>query len=409
MEPKKTTLSNGLTVLTVPPINPNVSGAIFLVRSGPRFESVKTNGLSRFSTLMSMKKTRKFPTQLDLAGALDKTGAFVNFEASREYTSHYIKSYTPYFSDSLELLAEMIINPIFDMTDFSQEKQFFASEIDARERDQNSIAIDKLNSLVFQDLPISYSGVGDRTAISGLNLSDLNQFRADFYTGHNSLLVVSSSDKNIEKKVEELFSALPAGQKVNVEPIVLAPNQEHVRTIELQSPNTSIAVGFPAYARNTKEKYTQLLLDVMLSKTKGNTRMGTIFREEALASVVSSSTYHFSDTGLFVIQLASTKDLCQKAYQRVLEELDKLASNPVSEVELDTVKRFYKGNMMLGFNDVVEQLFFYGLNEFIEDKSESIESFLKKLDAVSGEDVQNVANKLFDADNLYVCMVGATN
>ena len=405
MSAKKLTLANGLSVLLIPSAQDQLSSILYLSAAGTRFEDSSSNGLTRFCALMSLKKTRDFPTQLLLADAIDRIGALVNFEINKEYTAFYAKFVSDYFDPALQILSQVIIHPLFDFDDLSREKSYFNAEIQRRSADPNSLAFDELYKLVYGDHPIGYSGIGDSRAVSMFDLNKLNQFKNNSYSVENSLLVICANIKDIEKKIDTAFAELPHSDKLVIEPISLGQKNGEVKSIKIPGNQSTIALGYPAYSRKADQKYAQLLIDVILGKTKSNTRLGTIFREEALASSIRTNVYQYSDVGLFLIQLLTSKELSQPAYNRVLEEIGKLTSSPVSQDELSKIKSYYYGTLLLSLTDPVEKAFFYGLQAMLEDNTLSEDQFFQKLNSVTPEHIQQLAAEILTEDKLSAVMV----
>ncbi len=152
-----------------------------------------------------------------------------------------------------------------------------------------------------------------------------------------------------------------------------------------------------------------LLLDTLLGKTRSNTRLMSISADEGLAYAVSSAIYLFSEIGLFTVHIRTAPKSCQKAYERVLEEISKIKQNKVSEEELAKAKNYYRGSLTISTNDPVERSFFYGLQDLLEEKVISRDEFFSTLDSVTAEQVQEIANLIFDETRLHAVMVGQTN
>ena len=403
---KTITLSNGLEVLIVPPAHKDVAAAILLTRTGSRYETSDTNGLARFCALMSMKKTEDFPTQMALLEAIDTHGLYVNVETNREYTALYTKSYAPNFHEALHVLSQMTIHQVFDRQDIENEKRYFQTEIANRQNDIQGTSLDELFRLIFKGHPIAYSGVGDKDAVSLFGENTLHDYRNQHYTAQNSLIVVCADTDTIEADLETFFAGLPAGERIESEQVQFDMHGEKEGFVSIESPNGAVALGFPAYSRNTAQKYEQLLLEILLGKTKSNMRLNPIFQEERLAQSIGTGLYQFSDVGLFVIQMMSPAAQIQRAHERVLEEVEKITLQPVSDEELQKAKGYYAGLLMLGLNDPVERAFFYGLQKLLEADVVDEKAFLERLNAVDAEAIYGVSQAILDMGNMHTVRVG---
>jgi predicted Zn-dependent peptidase len=406
MNIKKFTLSNGLPVLHVPSPQANMSTVLYLSRAGSRYETAETNGLSRFYANMSLKKTEKYFAKLALAEAVDKIGAFFNLEINKEYTAFYIKSTNQYFDTALDVMAEIITRPVFDVNDISREKSYFNSEITNRGRDPNARAGDELYQLVFVDNPLSFSGIGDSRAVGSFNLDTLINFQSRFYNAANGLLVIVSPAADIEDKIESFFGGLLPGEAQTYQPLEYFGGTTQTKMINMEIDQNYFAIGMPAYPRASEEKYGQLLLNAIMGKTKSNTRLINIAATEALAYFIGCNIFLYSDTGLFTINFRSNQVNHKNAYNRVLEEIEKIVTNPIPDEELTKIKGYYHGTLDISLSDSIETAFFYGLQEFLEKQMISKEDYIEKLEATTGEQINKIAAAIFNQSQMFVVMVG---
>ncbi len=417
-----TTLPNGLPVLQMHTPGAQVSSALFLTRAGSRFETPETDGLTRFYSIMALKRTRGFPKQLDLLEEVDRIGGFINVEANREYTAVYVKAYNPYFADALRLLGEVVVHPHFDPADIEAEKQYFLTEIQNRFSDQNGSSIDELFKKIFPDQALAYSGVGSKNAVQAFNEGTLHMYRDTYYTGLNSSLILNLGDGaethgDFEGHLHNYFGALPQGYLAMPEPVSMSSDEDKSLKIPTSTGATSIAIGFPAYSRTSPHRHAQLLIETMLSKTKSNTRFANISVEEALARSVGTSLFQFTDGGVFVIQAFGESKTSAQAHQRVLDEIERVSMVPVSPEELARAQGYYAGMFMLGLHDPVEASFFYGLQMLLDGARalpgsgtqgalKSPHDFVTSLQAVNSDEIQGVAQQIFNPGYMYTIAIG---
>ncbi len=415
------TLPNGLPLLKMQTPGAQISSALFLTRAGSRFETQETDGLTRFYSIMALKRTRGFPQQLDLLAEVDRIGGFINVEANREYTAIYVKAFNPYFADALRLLGEVVVHPHFDPGDIEAEKQYFLTEIQNRFSDQNGSSIDELFKKIFPDQALAYSGVGSKNAVQVFTDGTLHMYRDTYYTGLNSSLILNLGDGvevtgQLDEHLNTYFGALPQGQVMTPAPVSLSGDDDKSLKIPTSTGATSIAIGFPAYSRTSPHRHAQLLIETMLAKTKSNTRFANISVEEALARSVGTSLFQFTDGGVFVIQAFGESKTSAQAHQRVLDEIEKISMVPVSEEELARAQGYYAGMFMLGLHDPVESSFFYGLQMLLdgarglpgsgEGALKSQQDFTNALQAVSVDEIQGVAQQIFNPGYMFTVLIG---
>lgn len=402
---EKLTLANKLPILLVPMPGSEVTAILFLVRAGSRTETKETNGLARLYANMCLKKTKSYFDRLALSAAIDRIGAVFNLEIHKEYTAFYIKVLNRNFDQGLSLLSEVITAPSFDVNELSREKSYFQAEIANRQANPSSRAIDELNKIIFAHHPLSHSGIGDKEVIEKIKLNDLVVFGKKRYQAGNSLLVVCGQTKDIKEKLEKTFGGFPQGERFNFD-LVDQKWQSQTKVIELEIPQSYFAIGFPAFPRTSQQRFEQILLDVILGKMKSNTRLANIYSEEALAQYIRTGASMFKEVGLFTIQMISTRQKAKKAYQRIIEELEKIKQTPVSAEELTKAKGYYQGTLAMSITEPVEKAFFYGLQDLLDQQILTEKEFFSKVERTTPEKIKTVANQIFDFQRMGVVMVG---
>ncbi len=412
-------LANGLPVFQIQSPHSKISSILYLSRAGSRHESKETEGLSRFYSIMSLKRSRNFPSQLDISKELDRLGVFINIEQNREYSAVYIKAYNEYFADAVALLGDMVAHPFFDEKDIEDEKKFFMSEIQNRFSDQNGSALDEMFKLIFPEQGLAYSGIGDKHAVQAITVDALQGYHERFHTGSNSVVVMNvGGDANpsvFDPYVKEYFGALPKGELIVPQQVQLNVEGEKSIKIPTNTGASAIAIGFPAYARTSPHRIAQQLLDTILSKTKSNVRFASITIDEALARSIGSSLFQFSDGGVYALQIFAENKTAPQAHQRVLDEIEKISMTPVSDEELARAKGYYTGMQMISTHDPIELSFYYAMQMLLDDvvgadpsqhTMRSYDDFIQTVLSVTTEEVQGVAQQIFNPDYMYTAVIG---
>src|SRR6185295_1049393 len=119
---KKTTLKNGLRVLTIPMKNAQSVSVLILVGTGSKYETREINGISHFLEHMFFKGTKKRPNTLKISETLDMIGGQYNAFTSKETTGFWAKVDKKHADVALDWIADMFLNSKFDATEIEREK-----------------------------------------------------------------------------------------------------------------------------------------------------------------------------------------------------------------------------------------------------------------------------------------------
>src|SRR5581483_12205545 len=122
MEYKKTTLDNGLRILTVPMPSSESFTLTVWCHVGSRFESERIAGISHFLEHMTFKGSKKRPTAREISTAIDGIGGEFNAGTSKEWTNFYVKVSKENLETGYDVLSDMIINPLIKEEEVQREK-----------------------------------------------------------------------------------------------------------------------------------------------------------------------------------------------------------------------------------------------------------------------------------------------
>src|SRR6185369_1726980 len=129
MDYKVNKLVNGIKVLTVPMASLESVTVTIWVKTGSRYEDLKTNGISHFLEHMVFKGSLKRPSALAISEVVDSFGGEFNAGTSKDYTNFYIKARNAKLDIAMDVLSDMVINPILDAQEIEREKGTIIQEI----------------------------------------------------------------------------------------------------------------------------------------------------------------------------------------------------------------------------------------------------------------------------------------
>ncbi|MEK7111874.1 MAG: pitrilysin family protein, partial [Patescibacteria group bacterium] len=122
MKYTKTTLKNGLRVISVPLSNLESATVTVWVKTGSRLEDSRVNGISHFLEHMVFKGSKKRPTAKEIAEAVDAIGGEFNAGTSKDWTNFYIKARAGHADTAFDVLSDMVLNPILAEEEIEREK-----------------------------------------------------------------------------------------------------------------------------------------------------------------------------------------------------------------------------------------------------------------------------------------------
>lgn len=409
MEFKQSTLKNGATLITVPALHTEAATVLVLFPVGSRYETPELNGISHFIEHMMFKGTVKRPTTFILSRELDAFGADYNAYTSKDYTGYYIRADKKYLETTLDIVADMLWNSLFDDTELQREKGVIAEELHMYE-DNPLMHIDEmLEEKLFEGSPLGWKIGGTPEIIHTFTREQMVGFRDRFYTPRNMTVVVAGAvPENISERAEFYFGGHERAESNEKEFIAhtFANTDAKVVVKVKETEQAVVALGFPAYSYTDPKGYALAVLNVLLGGTMSSRLFIEVRERRGLAYMVRSDSSPYHETGMFAVEMGLMPSNIEEAVRTVREELKKLCDTPIEALELQQSKDHIRGKMTLSLENSSAVAEWYGKQWILKGLIENPEERMKKLDAVTIEDVQAVAREVFDMSKARMAVIG---
>lgn len=403
-------LSNQVKIVFFPKENCLTTALTAFVNFGIRFEDEKTQGLSTFLANILLRGSQKYPDELSLGETLDNLGAYFNVEIQKEYSAFYLKVADDKVVRAADFLAQLLTQPIFSLAEIEREKKLNQADFASRTKNASLIALDSLSKLVYQNHPLSFSGIATPNFLDTLKRDELMNLHQKYYAGANLTLAVVGEEETFQEKlaeIEKIFSVIPQGKKNSFIPFDKTNLQPQTNLFDFESDQIYGAIGYPGYERNHPLRRVLELIETILGKGRANRRLLPLYLNRTPASYVIVSNQFFSDLGFFLIQTAAPAVNIKLAYQKIIEEIEKLKTEEIKKEELERAKNIYLGSLLIQLGEPIETGFFYGLQYlFNQGKVASLKEIETQIEKITAQDIQEVTKEVFDQNKLFVSLVG---
>ena len=166
---RKTTLNNGLRVITVPIENANSVTVLILVGTGSKYETRDINGISHFLEHMFFKGTKKRPTTLKISETLDSVGGEYNAFTSKEVTGFWAKVDKKHSDVAFDWISDIFLNSKFDEKEMEREKGVIIEEMNMYLDTPTAYVGDLWEKLLYGDQPAGWMIIGGKDNILSFN------------------------------------------------------------------------------------------------------------------------------------------------------------------------------------------------------------------------------------------------
>ena len=406
------TLGNGLRVLLVE--NPTIPAIAInsTVLAGARHEPEAKAGLAIMASNLLDEGT-KTRSSFQIAEAIEATGGHLETDASFE---RVVAAATVLKQDvdlGLELVADLLINPIFPEDYVAKEKSRTLAEIASAKDRPQVVAGWAFNELVYQTHPLHRPAQGYPETIERITRADLLGFHDQFFSPNNALLSIVGDFRTSEilSLVERRFGQWTP-RNVSPASIVKPVRQKERREkfIAMAAQQANIYLGHLGIERTNPDFYALQVLDTILGGGAGFTaRIPQRLRDElglAYTTFASITMTAGIDPGRFIAYIGTSPENTRLAVEGLLNEVRRIVADPVSQGELQDAKDFLTGSFVFAFESSAQiarfliQATVYDLGF---DYGERYPGLIKD---ISADDVGRVAGKYLDSENYTLTVSG---
>lgn len=402
------TLKNGLRVVTTPMPTSQAASVNVFIGVGSRAEARRVNGVSHYLEHMLFKGTDRRPDAITIAEAIEGAGGVLNAYTGKELTCYWNQVPFDMLDIALDVVADMVLNSKMDEEEIERERTVVQQEIRRGHDQPGSWAGELLSRAVYGDQPVGWSIAGTLDTVEGLTRDDMVGHVATWYTPRNSVLSVAGNVTHAQvlALAERYLSGWDGHDTPSIlpaEPGIPADNvQVDVRDIT----QCNVAIGLRAIARLDPDRYPLTILNNILGRGMSSRLFKEVRERRGLAYSVGSSVSRHADTGTMSISMGVTSENMHEAITVSLAELRKLIDAPVPEEEMTKARDYAAGSFRLGLESAMSLGQRAGESLLMMGEIEPVEDVVASLNAVTADDVQRVARRLFHNDNLALSVVG---
>lgn len=379
-------LKNGFTVLFEKRDVPVVSVA-FAVRHGGVHEAESEKGLSHFIEHMLYKGTSKRSAK-QIASEIELSGGELNGFTSETATAFWCKLPSGNLDVGLNVLSDMVKNPLFDEKELEKERKVIFEEIKLYRDNPRMHVFDEMHKLMFEK-PFGIPLIGTTEHLNNFSRETLvEKFREVYNPSNMILLVVGNADfDELVKFAEGNFSE---GGKVSESIRVVGKNDEKIEERnDIDQANLVFSYHVPK--RNSEKCFAGALLNVLMAGGMSSRLFSEIREKRNLAYSVKGGEEINKDFAFNFIYVGTTKDSVDEVKKLIIEEFEKV-SESLSEEELSGIRNQVIGNYRIGMEDSFHQLTGL-LSAELNSRAEEFYEFEEKVNAVKLEDVKEIATK----------------
>jgi predicted Zn-dependent peptidase len=399
-----TELDDGVRVVTeaVPSVRSVTLG--LWVRTGSRDERPAQAGLSHFLEHLLFKGTERH-SAIEISEYFDGLGAVTNAATGKESTHLYGRFLDEHTRAAFDVLGEMFLKPTFP--DIDSERDVVLEEIAMYEDEPSDRVHDVLATAIFGDHPLGRRVLGRSEVIANVPIPEISAYHRSRYVGPN--LVVSAAGSVDHDTIVELARAyMPAGTGEPAEPDTSDPEGgPRLLFYPKETEQYHICFGAPGIRRNDDRRWTLGVLDSIFGGSTSSRLFREIREKRGLAYSVGSYSDNYIERGMVAMYVGTRAENVAEACEIIGRELETLRADGVSDGELSRAKEHVKGRTVLALESTPGRMSRNARSALFEMPFLSIDEIIEKVDAVSAEDVAELARELYAPERISAACIGA--
>lgn len=399
------TLANGMPVILEQMEYLRSASFGVWIRVGSVNETRKNNGISHMIEHMLFKGTKNRNSR-QLAEEITKIGGNLNAYTSKECTSFYVTALDQQLLKAVSILGDMLSASLFLEEDIEKEKGVILEEINMYEDSPEDMVHEMLQKEVWRDHPLGFIISGEKPTVMGFSREELVGYKERFYTADRMVLSLAGhfDKKEVLESLEKNFGCFSQRK----ETILIEKPVYHRSFYQKQQDMEQIHMNlaFPSIDYNNEDKYTLSILNSILGGGD-NSRLFQIIREE-LGYVYSIYSYEslFQNAGLFHIDTVLNPVNREAVFEKIMEILDTLKKQGVSQNELYCAKEQVKTELIIGSESTRTRMCNNGRSYLCRGKISSIDEVIQKMNEVDKEKIHIFLNQYFNQDDFSMSMIG---
>jgi predicted Zn-dependent peptidase len=403
---RRTVLPNGLTVLTERMEHLRSVAMGVWIKSGSRCEPAETNGISHFVEHMLFKGTRSRTAQL-IAREMDSIGGNLDAFTGKETICFNVKSLSDHVPIALDVLSDLVLNPVFAAPDIERERGVILEEIKIDEDNPDVLVHELFTQSFWKDHPLGWPILGTTKTVAGLDQKSLFDYHNDRFHGGNMVFSAAGNldhDQFVEAVVGK-FSGLAGGATLHE----LAAPEATARVVMRNKKSleqVQICLGVPAPPITDENRYTTIILNTILGGGMSSRLFQTIREDRGMVYSIYSDLSPYRDTGTLCVYAGTSAGKVIEVVDLILAEFRKLKQEPLTAEELTRAKDQVKGNILLGLESSNARMANLARQEMYFQQFFSVDEVIARINEVEAAQVQAMAQQLFDPERIAVTLLG---
>ncbi|MFN7730064.1 MAG: M16 family metallopeptidase [Bdellovibrio sp.] len=403
---KKTTLANGIRVVSEMQPESRAAALGVWVLSGTRDEASNEAGISHFLEHMVFKGTKN-RTAFQIAKSLEELGGELNAYTTREYTCYHAFVLKDHWRVALDVLSDLVNNMQLKKSDFEVERSVILQEIAMGDDSQEDMIYDHYFDKAFGKHPLGRPILGNQNSIAKMNMKQVRDRYEQHYSGPN-LIISAAGDLEHQDLVSAVEKALKRKKKTRFKVQRSKPRHAAIReVVERPGEQLHLLMGLPVTSFKDKYRFEAFIVNALLGGGMTSKLYQKVREKKGLVYTIYSSLNTFVDYGLINIYAACEPKNMVPVIKNIQTEVRALKERGVRASDIELFKTQVKGSLLLGSDDVENRMSSIGVNEMVFQEYRPVERVIEEIEAVTPKTIKEFMREYYDMEKWGLVLLGA--
>ena len=406
---RRAVLPNGLSVITEEMQHIRSVSIGIWVKTGSRDEDKQWNGISHFVEHMVFKGTQHRSAE-DIARQVDSIGGNIDAFTAKECVSFSIKVLDEHLPIALDVLSDLVLNPVFDQEDIARERGVILEEIKMDEDNPDYLVHEIFTQNFWKDHPLGRPILGTRDTVRRFERPPVVDFYKQRFSPGNFIITAAGHLKHehFVELVNKYFQGMkPVKNGFHSSPPTIVPRivLRNKKSLE----QVQICVGVPSYPITHEKRHSSYILNTLLGGGMSSRLFQNIRERQGLAYAIYSDLNPYRDTGCLGVYAGTSRASATKVVECIVSEFRSLKAERVPVEELRRAKDQLKGSLMLSLESSTARMSNLARQEMYFDRFYGLDELIEKIESVTAEELHTLANTFFQTESVAVTILGNLN
>ena len=380
----------------------------FFFTVGSRYESNTNAGISHFIEHMLFKGSEKYPSARLISEAIEGVGGVFNGSTGKELTNYSARVPGEHVAAVMDVLADMVRHSLFDPIEIEKERSVIIEELSSTHDDPQEWVGLLIDEAMWPRLPLGRDDAGYVETVTKIQRLQMMEYLDEYYRPNSLIISVAGNidPAKITEISKQLFGEWIPREHTSWTKCLPPTDTLPIVLVEKETEQVNLCLGTLGIAYSSPDYYTLMLINAILGDGMSSRLFQTIREEQGLAYDIGSYFNSYAETGNFVVSAGVDPSQVEAAIRAIVYELTRICTTPVPVDELNRIKAYVRGGMVLGLEGTSQVASWLGSQESLRGKILDIDEIIAHIEAVTTQDIQRVAQTCFAPQWRRLALIG---